>query len=98
MSKNDDIKKIKEISLVSLDTLVNDDFTKSNNFLNGFYNQLDIYEIKIINSLLYVFNSYSKMNKKNIDVQNIFKNVIYNDGYFIIKIQKLQTIKNTKSI
>ena len=95
MSKNDDIKKIKEISLVSLDTLVNDDFTKSNNFLNGFYNQLDIYEIKIINSLLYVFNSYSKMNKKNIDVQNIFKNVIYNDGYFIIKIQDLIRLTKT---
>lgn len=88
-------KKIKEISLVSLDTLVNDDFTKSNNFLNGFYNQLDIYEIKIINSLLYVFNSYSKMNKKNIDVQNIFKNVIYNDGYFIIKIQDLIRLTKT---
>ena len=95
MSKNNDIKKIKEISLVNLDNLINDDFTKSNNFLNAFYNQLDIYEIKIINSLLYVFNSYSKMNKKNIDVQNIFKNVIYDDGYFIIKIQDLIRLTKT---
>ena len=45
MSKANDIQKLKEINLVSISNFENDDFTKSNNFLNSFYNKLDIYEI-----------------------------------------------------
>ena len=95
MSKANDIKKLKEVNLVSISSFENDDFTKSNNFLNSFYNKLDMYEIKIINSLLYVFNTYSKINKKNVDIQEMFKNITYNDGFFIIKVQDL--IKLTKT-
>lgn len=99
MSKNDDLQKLKEISLVSIDSFENDDFTKSNNFINSFYKKLDIYEIKIINSLLYVFSTYSRINKKNIDIQEMFQNVIYNDGFFIIKVQDLiKLTKTTKTL
>lgn len=77
------------IKLISINEFNNNDFSKSNNFITKFYKDLDIYEIRIINSLLYIFNTYSKMLKKNNEQKEVFKEVFFNDGFFEIKIQTL---------
>ncbi len=79
------------MKLISINDFNNKDFSKSNNFITKFYKDLDIYEIRIINTLLYIFNTYSKMLKKNSN-KELFKEVFFNDGYFEIKIQTLMSL------
>lgn len=86
------VENVGGIKLVSINDFNNKDFSKSNNFITKFYKDLDIYEIRIINSLLYIFNTYSKMLKKNNGQKEIFKEVFFNDGYFEIKIQTLMSL------
>lgn len=58
---NEQEKRIYSIKLKRSKEFKNKEFTKSNNFLNSFYEDLNLREVKIINTLLYVFSTYLKL-------------------------------------
>ncbi len=87
-------KKEFGIKLVSIRDFKNKDFTKSNNFLNSFYEDLNLREVKIINTLLYVFSTYSKLTKNDEDKKNWFPTVFQRDGFFGFHYQELIKLMN----
>ena len=72
------------------------DFTKSNNFLTSFYSNLQLNEKRIINSLLYIFSSYSKITKKEDLKRRFFKEIFLKEKYFEMNFQKLLEIMKIK--
>lgn len=82
------------IKLVSIRDFKNKDFTKSNNFLNSFYEDLNLREVKIINTLLYVFSTYSKLTKNDETNKQIFPNIFKKEGYFGFHYQELIKLMN----
>lgn len=82
------------IKLVSIRDFKNKDFTKSNNFLNSFYEDLNLREVKIINTLLYVFSTYSKLTKNDETNKQIFPNVFKKEGFFGFHYQELIKLMN----
>lgn len=91
-------EKLPQINLKSASRLKNEEFNKSNNFMNHFYNDLSIYEIRVINSLLYVFDTYNNIHKDSNTIQTLFNDIIYKDGFFKMKYQdllKIMKIRNT---
>jgi len=75
--------------------LHNKTFTKSNNFTNNFYQDLNINQTKIINVLLFIFSSYKnyyKNDSKNLD--NIFT-IMKEKGTFEIEYKRLLEFLNT---
>ena len=70
----------------------NKEFSKSNNFLHSFYKDLDIGEIKIINTLLYIFSTYSKMLKNDEFKTDLVMNNFLNEGFFEFKFQEIKKI------
>lgn len=82
-------KKDFGIRLVSIRDFKNKDFTKSNNFLNSFYEDLNLREIKIINTLLYIFSTYSKITKNDEVKKEYFTKIFLNQGYFEFNYQQL---------
>lgn len=82
------------IRLISIRDFKNKDFTKSNNFLNSFYEDLNLREIKIINTLLYVFSTYSKITKNDEIKKGWFTNVFKKEGFFGFHYQELIKLMN----
>lgn len=82
------------IRLVSIRDFKNKDFTKSNNFLNSFYEDLNLREVKIINTLLYVFSTYSKLTKNDEIKKEWFPNVFKKEGFFGFHYQELIKLMN----
>ncbi len=82
------------IKLVSIRDFKNKDFTKSNNFLNSFYEDLNLREVKIINTLLYVFSTYSKLTKNDENKKNLFSTAFKNNDFFGFKYQELIKLMN----
>ena len=82
------------IRLISIRDFKNKDFTKSNNFLNSFYEDLNLREIKIINTLLYVFSTYSKITKNDEIKKGWFTNVFEKEGFFGFHYQELIKLMN----
>ena len=82
------------VAFLNLSDLKNKDFTKSNNFLHKFYSNLELTEVKIINTLLYIFSSYSKMYKNDEIKTNYILNNFEQDGFFEIKYQDLLKLLN----
>ena len=82
------------IRLVSIRDFKNKDFTKSNNFLNSFYEDLNLREVKIINTLLYVFSTYSKLTKNDEIKKEWFPNVFQKEGFFGFHYQELIKLMN----
>ena len=82
------------IKLVSIRDFKNKDFTKSNNFLNSFYEDLNLREVKIINTLLYVFSTYSKLTKNDEIKKEWFPNVFKKEGFFGFHYQELIKLMN----
>lgn len=82
------------IKLVRLKEFKNKEFTKSNNFLNSFYEDLNLREVKIINTLLYVFSTYSKLTKNDEDKKNWFPIIFEKEGYFGFNYQDLIKLMN----
>lgn len=78
-----------KITLKGVETLENKSFNKSNNFITSFYSDLHINEIRLINSLIYIFDSYNNKYQDDKKIQDYFKNIIYEKGYFKIKYQDL---------
>lgn len=100
---SEEIKKIEELKeknrglrLVSMKDFTNLDFTKSNNFLTSFYSNLQLNEKRIINSLLYIFSSYSKITKKEELKRRFFKEIFLKEKYFEMNFQKLLEIMKIK--
>ena len=87
-------KKEFGIKLVSIRDFKNKDFTKSNNFLNSFYEDLNLREVKIINTLLYVFSTYSKLTKNDEIKKEWFPNVFKKEGFFGFHYQELIKLMN----
>lgn len=82
------------IKLVSIRNFKNKDFTKSNNFLNSFYEDLNLREVKIINTLLYVFSTYSKLTKNDEIKKEWFPNIFQKEGFFGFHYQELIKLMN----
>ena len=82
------------IRLVSIRDFKNKDFTKSNNFLNSFYEDLNLREVKIINTLLCVFSTYSKLTKNDEIKKEWFPNVFKKEGFFGFHYQELIKLMN----
>ena len=97
---NEKIEEIKNknrgLKLVSIKDFTNLDFTKSNNFLTSFYSNLQLNEKRIINSLLYIFSSYSKITKKEELKRRFFKEIFLKEKYFEMNFQKLLEIMKIK--
>lgn len=87
-------KKDFGIKLVSIRDFKNKDFTKSNNFLNSFYEDLNLREVKIINTLLYVFSTYSKLTKNDEIKKEWFSNVFQKEGFFSFHYKELIKLMN----
>ena len=87
-------KKEFGIKLVSIRDFKNKDFTKSNNFLNSFYEDLNLREVKIINTLLYVFSTYSKLTKNDENKKNLFSTAFKNNDFFGFKYQEFIKLMN----
>lgn len=88
--------KNRGLRLVSMKDFTNLDFTKSNNFLTSFYSNLQLNEKRIINSLLYIFSSYSKITKKEELKRRFFKEIFLKEKYFEMNFQKLLEIMKIK--
>lgn len=88
-NNNENIEPKFKITLGGVQTLENKSFNKSNNFITSFYSDLHINEIRIINSLIFIFDSYNNKYQDNQQIQEYFKNIIYEKGYFKIKYQDL---------
>ena len=82
------------IRLVSIRDFKNKDFTKSNNFLNSFYEDLNLREVKIINTLLCVYPTYSKLTKNDEIKKEWFPNVFKKEGFFGFHYQELIKLMN----
>lgn len=91
---NEEQEKEFGIKLVSIRGFKNKDFTKSNNFLNSFYEDLNLREVKIINTLLYVFSTYSKLTKNDETNKQIFPRVFQKEGFFGFHYQELIKLMN----
>lgn len=89
-------KENRGLRLVSIKDFTNLDFTKSNNFLTSFYSNLQLNEKRIINSLLYIFSSYSKITKKEDLKRRFFKEIFLKEKYFEMNFQKLLEIMKIK--
>lgn len=89
-------KEPPKISFSSIPNLKNETFNKSNNFLNKYYRELEIQQIKIINSLLYIFDTYNNIHKKNENIKEHFRNIVFNNGCFSIRMKDLLNIMNDK--
>lgn len=87
-------KKDFGIRLISIRDFKNKDFTKSNNFLNSFYEDLNLREVKIINTLLYVFSTYSKLTKNDEIKKEWFSNIFQKEGFFGFHYQELIKLMN----
>ena len=87
-------KKDFGIRLISIRDFKNKDFTKSNNFLNSFYEDLNFKEVKIFNTLLYVFSTYSKLTKNDEIKKEWFSNVFQKEGFFSFHYQELIKLMN----
>lgn len=82
-------KEIKyKISLNS--NLENENFNKSNSFINKFYKDLHINEIRIINTLIFIFDSFNNKHQKQKEIGEYFKNIVFNNGYFRIKFKDMK--------
>lgn len=69
--------------------LHNKTFTKSNNFTNNFYKELNINQVKIINVLLFIFSSYKNYYKNDSKNLNNICLVMKNEGSFEIEYKRL---------
>lgn len=100
IEKTEEIEELKNknrgLRLVSMKDFTNLDFTKSNNFLASFYSNLQLNEKRIINSLLYIFSSYSKITKKEDLKRRFFKEIFLKEKYFEMNFQKLLEIMKIK--
>ena len=100
IEKTEEIEELKNknrgLRLVSMKDFTNLDFTKSNNFLTSFYSNLQLNEKRIINSLLYIFSSYSKITKKEDLKRRFFKEIFLKEKYFEMNFQKLLEIMKIK--
>lgn len=100
IEKTEKIEELKNknrgLRLVSMKDFTNLDFTKSNNFLASFYSNLQLNEKRIINSLLYIFSSYSKITKKEDLKRRFFKEIFLKEKYFEMNFQKLLEIMKIK--
>ncbi len=86
----------KGIKLQSVKNFNNIDFTKSNNFLNKFYSDLNLNEIKLLNTLFYIFSSYSKITKNEATTREVFKQHFLRENYFQFNYQVLLKLMNLK--
>lgn len=86
----------KGIKLQSVKNFNNIDFTKSNNFLNKFYSDLNLNEIKLLNTLFYIFSSYSKITKNEETTREVFKQNFLRENYFQFNYQVLLKLMNLK--
>lgn len=97
---NKDIEELKKenrsLKLQSIKDFTNLDFTKSNNFLTSFYSNLQLNEKRIINSLLYIFSTYSKITKKEELKRKYFKEIFLKEKSFEINFQKFLEIMKIK--
>lgn len=100
IEETEEIEELKNknrgLRLVSMKDFTNLDFTKSNNFLTSFYSNLQLNEKRIINSLLYIFSSYSKITKKEDLKRRFFKEIFLKEKYFELNFQKLLEIMKIK--
>ncbi len=100
IEETEEIEELKNknrgLRLVSMKDFTNLDFTKSNNFLTSFYSNLQLNEKRIINSLLYIFSSYSKITKKEDLKRRFFKEIFLKEKYFEMNFQKLLEIMKIK--
>ena len=86
----------KGIKLQSVKNSNNIDFTKSNNFLNKFYSGVNLNEIKLLNTLFYIFRSYSKITKNEATTREVFKQHFLRENYFQFNYQVLLKLMNLK--
>ena len=86
----------KGIKLQSVKNINNIDFTKSYNFLNKFYSDLNLNEIKLLNTLFYIFSSYSKITKNEATTREVFKQHFLRENYFQFNYQVLLKLMNLK--
>lgn len=89
-------KENRSLKLQSIKDFTNLDFTKSNNFLTSFYSNLQLNEKRIINSLLYIFSTYSKITKKEELKRKYFKEIFLKEKSFEINFQKFLEIMKIK--
>lgn len=89
-------KENRSLRLQSIKNFTNLDFTKSNNFLTSFYSNLQLNEKRIINSLLYIFSTYSKITKKEELKRKYFQEIFLKEKSFEINFQKFLEIMKIK--
>jgi len=81
-------KKLNYLVLTKTSKFTKKNFDKSNNFTTNFYQNLELNEIKIVNTLLYIFNQYHNyLSKDKTNLGNFLKFFKEEENLFIIPFQ-----------